>query len=147
MSVSPLVCLFLMLVFTAAALTPEEAEARLRMARQIARERNDRELVQRVEKLAREFKAGLPAEAEEQLRETEKTVGIDPGGWSMTGQRLFHPTAAMEAALKAEGPKLAAAMALGDAKAVLRSRGRWKAFSVIKPVCRMVGAWARSLPN
>ena len=65
------------------------------MARQIARERNDRELVQRVEKLAREFKSGLPAEAEEQLREAEKAVGIDPGGWSMAGQPLFHPTAAM----------------------------------------------------
>jgi hypothetical protein len=100
------------------ALTPDEAEARLRMARQIARERNDGELVQRVEKLAREFKAGLPAEAEEQLREAEKAVGIDPGGWSMAGQPLFHPTATMEAALKAEGPKLAAAMASGDAAAV-----------------------------
>ena len=107
-----------MLVSIAAALTPEEAEARLRMARQIARERNDRELVQRVEKLAREFKSGLPAKAEEQLREAEKAVSIDPGGWSMAGQPLFHPTAAMEAALKAEGPKLAAAMASGDAKAV-----------------------------
>lgn len=100
------------------ALTPDEAEARLRMARQIARERNDRELVQRVEKLAREFKAGLPAEAEEQLREAEKAVGIDPGGWSMAGQPLFHPTAAMEAALKTQGPKLAAALASGDAAAV-----------------------------
>lgn len=119
MSLSPLVCLFLMLVSVAAALTPEEAEARLRMARQIARERNDRELVQRVEKLARELKAGLPAEAEHQLREAEKAVGIDPGGWSMAGQPLFHPTAAMEAALKAEGPKLAAAMGSGDTKAVL----------------------------
>ena len=81
MSSSPLVCLFLMLVSVAAALTPDDAEARLRMARQIARERNDRELVLRVEKLAREFKAGLWADAEEQLREAEKEVGIDPGGW------------------------------------------------------------------
>ncbi len=111
--------LLIFLVFTTVhALTPDEAEARLRMARQIARERNDRELVQQVEKLARDFKAGLPAEAEEQLREAEKAVGIDPGGWSMAGQPLFHPTAAMEAALKAEGPKLAAAMASGDANAV-----------------------------
>jgi hypothetical protein len=37
----------------------------------------------------------------------------------MAGQPLFHPTAAMEAALKAVGAKLAAAIALGDAKAVL----------------------------
>ncbi|MFN7561988.1 MAG: hypothetical protein ACK5TH_09430 [Prosthecobacter sp.] len=100
------------------ALTPNEAEGRLRMARQIARERNDRELVQRVEKLARDFKNGLPADAEEQLREAEKAVGIDPGGWSMAGQPLFHPTPEMEAALKASGPKLIAAMASGDAAAV-----------------------------
>ena len=100
------------------ALTPNEAEGRLRMARQIARERNDRELVQRVEKLARDFKNGLPVDAEEQLREAEKAVGIDPGGWSMAGQPLFRPTPEMEAALKASGPKLAAAMASGDAKAV-----------------------------
>ena len=64
--------LLIFLVFTTVhALTPDEAEARLRMARQIARERNDRELVQQVEKLARDFEAGLSAEAEEQLREAE----------------------------------------------------------------------------
>ena len=113
--------IILLIFFSSAvvqALTQEEAVARLRMARQIARERNDRELVQRVERLARDLKAGLPADADEQLREAEKAVGIDPGGWSMAGQPLFHPTATMEAALKAEGPKLAAAMASGDAKAV-----------------------------
>ncbi|HCN28635.1 MAG TPA: hypothetical protein DIT64_07685 [Verrucomicrobiales bacterium] len=112
------ILLIILVSTTVHALAPDESEARLRMARQIAREKNDRELVQRVEKLARKFNAGLPAESEQQLREAEKAVGIDPGGWSMAGQPLFHPTAEMEAALKAEGPKLAAAMASGDAKAV-----------------------------
>jgi hypothetical protein len=118
MSLALLLFLLLSFVSCASALTPEDAGARLRMARQIARERNDEKLVRGVEKLARDFKSGLPADAEEQLREAEQAVGIDPGGWSMAGQPLFHPTPEMEAALKAEGPKLIAAMASGDAAAV-----------------------------
>jgi hypothetical protein len=118
MSLAHLLCLFLSFVSCASAQTPEDAGARLRMARQIARERNDEQLVRGVEKLARDFKSSLPADAEEQLREAEKAVGIDPGGWSMAGQPLFHPTPEMEAALKASAPKLIAAMASGDAAAV-----------------------------
>ncbi|WP_395718501.1 hypothetical protein [Prosthecobacter sp.] len=118
MSSLRLLCLLLSSVSCALALTPEDAGARLRMARQIARERNDEKLVRGVEKLARDFKSSLPANAEEQLSEAEKAVGIDPGGWSMAGQPLFHPTPEMEAALKASGPKLIAAMASGDAAAV-----------------------------
>lgn len=118
MSLPHLLCFFLSSVSCALALTPEDAGARLRMARQIARERNDEKLVRGVEKLARDFKSVLPVDAEQQLREAEKAVGIDPGGWSMAGQPLFHPTPEMEAALKASGPKLAAAMASGDANAV-----------------------------
>ena len=120
MSSSPLVCLFLIRASIASALTPEDVEARLRMARQIARERNDAALVRRVEKFGRDFKSGLPTDADDQLREAEKVVGIDPGGWSMAGQPLFHPTPEMEAALKASGPKLAAAMASGDEGAVTK---------------------------
>lgn len=104
----------------AAALTPQEAEARLRMARQLARERNDARLVESVEKLARDFKAGLPADAEEQLRKAETATGLDPGGWSMAGQPLYHPTPEMEAALKATAPRLTTAMAAEDAQAVRR---------------------------
>ena len=110
--------LFLLSSISLSGLEPSDAEARLRMARQIARERNDGELVSRVEKLARDFKLTLPADAEARLQEVEKAVGIDPGGWSMAGQPLFHPTPAMEAALKASGPKLKEAMATADADAV-----------------------------
>jgi hypothetical protein len=115
-----LLCFLLIFILaqTAIALMPEEAEARLRMARQIARERNHEKLVRGVEKLARDFKSGLPADAEEQLREAERAVGIDPGGWSMAGQPLFHPTPEMQTALKASAPKLIAAMASGNAATV-----------------------------
>ncbi len=100
------------------ALTSDEVEARLRMAQQIARERNDRDLVAQVEKLGREFKESLPADADTRLREIEASVGIDPGGWSMAGQPLFHPTAAMKAKQPELNAKLAAAMQSDDASAV-----------------------------
>ncbi|WP_395753089.1 hypothetical protein [Prosthecobacter sp.] len=103
---------------SAVALTPEEAEGRLRMAVQIARERNDRALVARVEKLGREFKAELPADAEVRLREAETAVGIDPGGWAMAGQPLFHPTAEMKARQAELNARLAEAMKSDDAAQV-----------------------------
>ncbi|WP_395740750.1 hypothetical protein [Prosthecobacter sp.] len=113
-----LVFLVLLGGVSAAALTPDEAEARLRMAVQIARERNDRALVARVEKLARELKAALPADAEARLREAETAVGIDPGGWAMAGQPLFHPTAEMKARQPDLHARLAQAMKSDDAAQV-----------------------------
>ncbi len=95
-------------------LSTEEAEARLRMALQIAREHNDRALVAKVEKAGRYFKAGLPEDTDKRLREVEAAVGIDPGGWSMAGQPLFHPTAAMKAKQPELNAKLVAAMQRDD---------------------------------
>ena len=88
------------------------------MALQIARERNDRSLVAQVEALGHEFKAGLPADGVERLRFLESAVGIDPGGWSMAGQPLFHPTTAMKAKQPELAAKLAAAMQSDDANSV-----------------------------
>lgn len=103
---------------TEQALTVEEAGARLRVARQLAREMNDAGLVARVEAVATALKAGLPADAEARLREVEKAVGVDPGGWSMAGLPLYHPTREMEQAVKAAGPRLKAALAADDAEQV-----------------------------
>lgn len=108
------VILALSLALSAHALAESDAEARLRMARQIARERNDRSLVSEVEKLAANFKNGLPKDAESQLRVIEVKVGIDPGGWSMVGQPLFHPTPEMEQKSRELSPKLQTAMAGED---------------------------------
>jgi hypothetical protein len=83
--------LFLTCVSLAQAIDPADAEARLKMALQMARERNDRSLVSQVEKLGRHFKKGLPSDAESAIAALESKVGIDPGGWSMAGQPLFHP--------------------------------------------------------
>jgi hypothetical protein len=110
----------LALFLTAASASPEteDAMARLRMARQIARERNDPALVARVEALASAFAKGLPGDADAQIREAEQAVGIDPGGWSMAGQPLFHPTAELEAKSKDLRERLGTAMQTGDPAAV-----------------------------
>jgi len=113
--------LFLLLAIAAAsavASTPEEVAVRLRMALQIAREHNDRSLVAQVEKLGRDFKGELPTDAEARLREAESAVGIDPGGWSMAGQPLFHGTAEMKARQPELSAKLTAAMQSDDAAQV-----------------------------
>ncbi|HEY1052683.1 MAG TPA: hypothetical protein VGE39_23090 [Prosthecobacter sp.] len=94
----------------------EDLKARLRMALQIARERNDRELVAKVETVGREIQAAPESEA--QVREVENAVGIDPGGWSMAGQPLFHPTGQMRARQPDLEVKLATAMRTGDAEIV-----------------------------
>jgi hypothetical protein len=96
------------------AVTPQDAEGRLRMALQIAREQNDKVLVAEVEKIGRQVSAtlrsGKAEGVDEQLRAIESKVGIDPGGWSMAGQPLFHGTPEMLEKSKVLGPKLAAAM-------------------------------------
>lgn len=93
----------------------DDWQARARMAHQLARERNDRALVAEVEKVA---KALSSAKDDEALRAIEAKVGIDPGGWSMAGQPLFHPTEAMLEQSKALHAQLATAMASDDASKV-----------------------------
>ena len=73
----------------AADLTWPDAEARLRVVLQLAREKNDRPLVERVTAAARELRQ---APSEEKLRALEGAVGVDPGGWSMHGLKIFRPT-------------------------------------------------------
>ncbi|MEQ1852040.1 MAG: hypothetical protein ABMA01_10650 [Chthoniobacteraceae bacterium] len=102
----------------AATVSPEDAEGRLRMALQIAREQNDKALVAEVDKIGRQvnaaFRSGNADGVDGQLRSVESKVGIDPGGWSMAGQPLFHGTRGMLEKSKALGPKLAAAMKADD---------------------------------
>lgn len=105
-----------------------ETVARLKMARQIARERNDASLVARVEEAADRIRGGLDAtSAEALLREAESAVGIDPGGWSMAGQPLFHPSPDREAGNEAIGPKLKAALAAESVAGVDAAVAEWLA--------------------
>jgi len=98
---------------------PAEVEGRLRMALQIARERNDPALVAEVESTGKKVLAATRASPsatapDEQLRALETKVGLDPGGWSMAGQPLFHPTPTMLARAKEIGPRLDVAMRTDD---------------------------------
>jgi len=83
----------------------DDIQARFRLAHQLARERNDRALVSRIERAKGDAS---------QLAAIEREVGIDPGGWAMNGQPIFHPTPAMLAKMKPLGEKLDAAMRAGD---------------------------------
>lgn len=103
-----------------------EIEARLRMAHRIAKERNDAGLVEQVEDAAAAIRAGLDAGAAQAvLRESESAVGIDPGGWSMAGQPLFHPSPERESGTKAVGPKLLAALAAESVEGVEAAVSEW----------------------
>jgi hypothetical protein len=102
----------------AESLTWADAKARLNVANQIAREKNDRQLVERVASTAKRVKAELDAknsaEAERLLREIESATGIDPGGWSMGGLKIFHPTPEFLSRRNDQSRALDAAMAKGD---------------------------------
>jgi hypothetical protein len=99
-------------------LAPGDANARWQLARQLARETNDRELVRRVEDTRQPLKAALaagkPTDAEAILRKLETAVGIDPGGWSMNGLGIFHPTPAIMSRRNELNDALEDAMAKGD---------------------------------
>ncbi len=107
---------------SAAELTPADADARWQLVRQLAREKNDRELVRRFEGARQSVKlalsAGKTADAEAALREIETAVGIDPGGWSMNGLKIFHPTPAIVSRRDELNRALDAAMAKGDVNEV-----------------------------
>lgn len=126
--IRPLPAILLMIAPLAASALDDETEARLRMARQIARERNDATLVERVEGTAVRIGEGHDATAAEALlREVESAVGIDPGGWSMAGQPLFHPSPEREAGTRAIGPKLKAALAEESIEGVEATVAEWLA--------------------
>ncbi len=109
---------FISLSMAAVAVAPADADGRMRMARQIARELNDKTLVAEVEKTGRQVSAALRSGktngVEEQIRAIESKVGIDPGGWSMAGQPLFRGTPEMPEKSKDLGAKLASAMKSAD---------------------------------
>lgn len=90
---------------------PDRLEARLRFVHQLAREKNDRELVNRVEAVV---KGGATPRLEKDLAALETKVGIDPGGWSMAGLAIFRPSPAYRAGHATALEELGEAMASGD---------------------------------
>lgn len=105
-----------------------ETDARLRMAHQIARERNDADLVKQVTETAKVLESGVSREeTETRLRAVESAVGIDAGGWAMAGQPLFRPSPERESAIAAIGPRFKEALASGSVEAVKSVTADWLA--------------------
>lgn len=103
-----------------------ETEARLRMAYQISREHNDGALVKAVEQAAVLLKDETDGSIIERiLGNAERSVGIDPGGWSMAGQALFHPTPERTAGTDRLRPKLEAALQAGSVEGVREAVAEW----------------------
>lgn len=109
---------WLLLASELQAATRPEVEARFHVVLQLAREKNDEALVNEVRKLGsgleRAFGEGRADRLDDALRALEAKVGVAPGGWSMAGQPLFHPTAAMLEALPGLQTRLGEAMQSGD---------------------------------
>jgi hypothetical protein len=100
-----------------------DLEERWRLVMRLARERNDRDLVAAVDQVGRVLKAGHDSAV---LTEVERRVGIDPGGWSMAGLPIFHPTAAMKARAPELAQALDAAMRAEDPAAVTTAVGEMR---------------------
>lgn len=98
--------------------TRDEAEARWRVAMQLARERNDRDLVAALESVVPSLKAGPTGADAAALADLERRAGIDPGGWSMAGQPIFRPSRELKAQTSQISSELSEAMVSGDAARV-----------------------------
>ena len=103
-------------------LTWPDADARLRVAHNIAREMDDRALVDRIVSTGKQVKADIQAKrleaAETRVQAVEREVGIDPGGWSINGLRIFRPTKEIVQASKQAAKRLADAMRREDEKGI-----------------------------
>lgn len=118
---------FFLALSTSASALDFETEARLKMALQIAREHNDTDLVKEVTAAATAIKSSADAaKSESLLLEAESAVGIDPGGWSMAGQPLFHPSPDLAERLRPIGSRLEAALLSESPAEVAGVVAEWK---------------------
>jgi cell division septum initiation protein DivIVA len=101
-----------------ARLTPADAEARLALAKQLAVERKDKALIDRISKMAEKVKDDLEARnytlAETLVRGAEIETGLDPGGFSINGLRIFRASPTIVGSLTALGPAFDRVMRQGD---------------------------------
>ena len=101
-----------------AQLTPADAESRLALARQLAVERKDKSLIDRIAKMAEKVRDDLEARnftlAETLVRGAEIEVGLDPGGYSIHGLRIFRPSPSIVGSLAALEPAFDRVLKQGD---------------------------------
>ena len=101
-----------------ARLTPADAESRLALAKQLAVDRKDKPLIDRIGKMAEKVRADLEAHnftlAETLVRGAEIETGLDPGGFSIGGLRIFRASPTIVGSLTALAPAFDRVMRQGD---------------------------------
>ncbi|WP_435016544.1 hypothetical protein TA3x_004113 [Tundrisphaera sp. TA3] len=106
-------------------LTWADAEARLGIARQLAGERKDKALIDRINKVAEKVRVDIDNRnvtlAESLIRGMEIEVGLDPGGWSIGGLKIFRPSPSILSSLGALSQAFDRAMRQGDRNAIRTS--------------------------
>jgi hypothetical protein len=105
-----------------ARLTPADAEARLELARQLAVDRKDKALIDRVAKMAQKVRGDLEARnytlAETLVRGAEIETGLDPGGFSINGLRIFRASPTITGNLLALAPAFDRIMRDGELETI-----------------------------
>ncbi len=100
-----------------------EAQARLAIVRQLAAERKDRALLDRINKTAEKVQSDIQNRnatlAETNVRAMEIELGLDPGGWSIGGLKIFRPSQSMLSSLSALTPTLEHEMRQNDLPGIL----------------------------
>ena len=103
-------------------ITPADAEARLALAKQLAVERKDKTLIDRISKMSAKVSADLEARnytlAETLVRGAEIEAGLDPGGFSINGLKIFRASPTIVNSLAALNPAFERVMRQGDLGAI-----------------------------
>ncbi|WP_435011183.1 hypothetical protein P12x_002483 [Tundrisphaera lichenicola] len=111
-------------------LTPADAEARLALARQLAVERKDRTLIDRISKMTQKVRDDLDARnftlAETLVRGAEIEVGLDPGGYSIGGLKIFRPSPSIVNSMAALEPALERVMKQGELSSIESTLGEFR---------------------
>ncbi len=105
-----------------ARLTQADADARLGLARQLAVDRKDKPLIDRISKMTDKVRADLEARnytlAETLVRGAEIETGLDPGGFSINGLRIFRASPTIVGSLNALAPAFDRVMRDGELEAI-----------------------------
>jgi hypothetical protein len=113
-----------------ARITLTDAEGRLALARQLAVDRKDKPLIDRIAKMVDKVRDDLEARnytlAETLVRGAEIEVGLDPGGYSINGLKIFRPSPAIVTSLTALIPAFERVMKQGDLASIRSTLGEMR---------------------
>ena len=113
-----------------ARLTLPDAESRLALARQLAVDRKDKPLIDRIAKMVNKVRDDLEARnytlAETLVRGAEIEVGLDPGGYSIHGLKIFRASPSIVTSLTALMPAFERVMKSGDLASIRSTLGEMR---------------------